>query len=684
MDKEKIIAILSKIPKDILIHCAYKLIFNKSKKGTMTKTPLELELEHLTKSLTNPDLEDFDIVLKRIREIKESLKHAGTLTTATKPSSLIIPGAEYYEIDGITYFRINVKQGNRTVIYRDLHGILKNNSLYELDHILTYLGVPENSLRENKFYSMEDDSSYKPTPEHIALKNQKLIHIRDLINSTKVSAPVSNNCITRSKVALRDYQEKAIKFINDPAQKSLLVVHGTGTGKTLTALTASQCYLDAYPNDRVLVISPASLTGNFSKEMIKYGGKLSTKYSFYSFTKFTSLNKGKFKTPFDLYYEDELEVFRDLHQEDTSDEIRHHMAQHFNEEVKKTASFDDYKKRANDMNLKNLYNCNDTMVIVDEAHNMRNMGAAYDAVFKCVIQSKKLILLTATPYVNNLHDFTPLINMLYRDENILKKGARNKIPLKIPSEGKYFRALEVIFEHVKGKVTFLNDKTSEDFPSVNMVRNEIDMTPDFFKNYEKALIADRRFGDAPEVFYNGFRRAVDEVGADEYLNQKLDVVLEIVREGRQTLVFTNWIEAGVKVLEQAFQDNEVSYLIISGEVIANTRLSLVEKFNNKRVQVLIITLAGSEGLDLKEVRDVIILDPVWNGAVMEQIVGRAVRYKSHIKLPINERNVTVHNLILKTPPDAEVPSGDEILYAIIEEKQKQSDDVNKMLKNASI
>jgi SNF2 family DNA or RNA helicase len=743
MDKERIVSILSKIPKEILIKCAEKLeigIFAK------TKNPLELELEKLTKSLTDPDLEDLESVMKRIREIKELLKHKAS-SRSKGPSFLIIPGAVYYDSLGVKYFSITLKdmftpyellgisegayldtikkayreqirlyhpdkggtaedfrqineayaklsnnpgksfpkqEYKRTI--RQLHTILKNNTLAQLDLILIYLGIPSNTLNKNDLYvedNFADDKDYMFTKEYKDLKNQKLIQIRDIVKARTASSSKSD-CVSRSKVSLRDYQIKAIRFINDSTQKSLLVVHGTGTGKTLTALTASQCYLDANPNDKVLVISPASLTGNFAKEMGKYGGKLSSKYSFYSFTKFTSLNKGSYKTPFDMYYEDEIEAFRDLHPDDSSDEIRYMMSKHFNEDVRNSTAFNDYKKRANEINIRDLYNCNNTMLIIDEAHNMRNMGAAYEAVLKCVMQCKKLLLLTATPFVNNLHDFTPLINMIYRDENILKKGNRNKIPLKITSEDKYFKALETIYDHLRGKVTFLNEKTSEDFPTVKMHKKEIDMTPDFFEKYRKALVADRKFGDAPEVFYNGFRRAVNAVGAEEYLNQKLDIILKLVGEGRQTLVFTNWVEAGVEVLTQAFQEKDISYLVISGEVLANTRLEIVEKFNNKRVQVLIITLAGSEGLDLKEVRDVIILDPVWNPAVMEQIIGRAVRYRSHANLPLEERKVDVYSLILKTPPDAEVPSGDEILYAFIYEKRKQLNDVEKMLKNASI
>ena len=65
--------------------------------------------------------------------------------------------------------------------------------------------------------------------------------------------------------------------------------------------------------------------------------------------------------------------------------------------------------------------------------------------------------------------------------------------------------------------------------------------------------------------------------------------------------------------------------------------------------LLLISEAGSEGLDLKGVRDVILLEPHFHEAVAHQVIGRAVRYESHAKLPPNERNVTVHRVLLSKP-----------------------------------
>ena len=61
--------------------------------------------------------------------------------------------------------------------------------------------------------------------------------------------------------------------------------YGTGTGKTLTAVATSQCYLDKNPNNGVIFIGPTSLLSNF-EEIDAYGDDDMSNYEFYSFTTF--------------------------------------------------------------------------------------------------------------------------------------------------------------------------------------------------------------------------------------------------------------------------------------------------------------------------------------------------------------------------------------------------------------
>ena len=79
-------------------------------------------------------------------------------------------------------------------------------------------------------------------------------------------------------------------------------------------------------------------------------------------------------------------------------------------------------------------------------------------------------------------------------------------------------------------------------------------------------------------------------------------------------------------------------------------LSVVEpsqhKYINDKYRVLIITRAGAEGVDTINTQNIIIMDSQWNDALSEQIIARAIRYKSHYGLPQSQRYVNVYRTIL--------------------------------------
>ena len=54
---------------------------------------------------------------------------------------------------------------------------------------------------------------------------------------------------------------------------------------------------------------------------------------------------------------------------------------------------------------------------------------------------------------------------------------------------------------------------------------------------------------------------------------------------------------------------------------------------------MIISSAGAEGLSLNNVRQVHILEPYWNYVRMRQVLGRAIRMRSHITLDRKDQNV---------------------------------------------
>ena len=317
----------------------------------------------------------------------------------------------------------------------------------------------------------------------------------------------------------------------------------------------------------------------------------------------------------------------------------------------------------------------------------------------------KRLLLTATPYVNDLRDFIPIINITHGDKSIVgseyPKAAKLTdgpkkfyINHKIPIE-ENFEFKEICKRYLK--IHFVENKDTTLFPRLNERYVEVKMNKDWEKKYMTLIGSEKVYNlqfSNPNKFYNGHRRAVNDVGGGEYFTAKLRSVLDTIKSGK-TLIYTNWLEFGLKPIENFLESNDMSYASFFGGINMNERLELINRFNNDEVDVLIITSAGGEGIDLKGVRNIIILDPVWNYAKLKQIIGRGVRYKSHIHLPECDREVNVLKMVLLeqeigndwlevTDPKEMSTSGDLILYRIIEKKRVITNELRRMYEMLSI
>jgi hypothetical protein len=88
-----------------------------------------------------------------------------------------------------------------------------------------------------------------------------------------------------------------------------------------------------------------------------------------------------------------------------------------------------------------------------------------------------------------------------------------------------------------------------------------------------------------------------------------------------------------------------------------------------KIKVVLISQAGTEGIDFKFIRQVHILEPWYNMNRVEQIIGRAVRNLSHKDLPFEKRNVQIfmHGTLLKEQAYNE----EEKTYTLIEKPSKE-------------
>ena len=102
----------------------------------------------------------------------------------------------------------------------------------------------------------------------------------NVIQSRQVDEDCKDRIIDHT---LNDYQEKCVDYMKE--NDGLLVCHATGLGKTLTAIAASQCFLDDNNKDgMVLVVCPTSVVEQFRYQLKRfYGGKDMDRYTIISY-----------------------------------------------------------------------------------------------------------------------------------------------------------------------------------------------------------------------------------------------------------------------------------------------------------------------------------------------------------------------------------------------------------------
>jgi hypothetical protein len=132
------------------------------------------------------------------------------------------------------------------------------------------------------------------------------------------------------------------------------------------------------------------------------------------------------------------------------------------------------------------------------------------------------------------------------------------------------------------------------------------------------------------------------------------------------------------------------YIMITGD----SRLSPNNDFEVKavttddnkdgnKIKVILISQAGSEGVDFKCLRQVHIIDPWYNMNRIEQIIGRGVRNSSHRNLEFEKRNVElfIYGTILE---NNEEESADLYVYRLAEYKSIQMGRVSRVLKETAV
>jgi hypothetical protein len=130
-------------------------------------------------------------------------------------------------------------------------------------------------------------------------------------------------------------------------------------------------------------------------------------------------------------------------------------------------------------------------------------------------------------------------------------------------------------------------------------------------------------------------------------------------------------------------DADVKAITDNANIFKEDEKGNIVDVSGEIIKVLIISQAGSEGLDFKAIRQVHILEPWYNINRIEQIIGRAVRNFSHKDLSFSKRNVQIflYGTLLKNTDEE---AADLYIYRISELKAVKIGKVTRVAKQISV
>ena len=435
-------------------------------------------------------------------------------------------------------------------------------------------------------------------------------------------------------IELKPHQLIPIKFMK--YNRGLILYHQTGSGKTLTALYS----LYKFHYD-IIIVGTKSSKKTFVDNIAKAEMEPS-RFTFYTYTKI----KKKL--------EDDIKIFK---------------------------------------------NCS---VIIDEAHNLRSENMHNLYIISALALAVKIILLTATPVVNYLNDLAVLVNIIRR-EDVLPTDRKLFDQMFYDEDRMVLLNSKILFDKIKNTVSYYKTARDINYPSSTMEYIEVEMGHEQIDEYiyyvKKIIFEDKEtlvdadllnidYGVLPNKkknFFLNVTRQLSNTVKNSETSPKIVAIFKKIMEGPYPIVvYSNFLKNGIYTLAILLEKNNVVYKSITGFTTHDKLEAIVNNYNARQYKVLLISSAGSESLDLKNTRQIHIMEPHWNESRINQVIGRTIRFRSHEMLPEEERNVKIYRWISVFPSYVKNKSADQYLLMLAKKKSDLWDAYQKVIMDASI
>jgi hypothetical protein len=351
-----------------------------------------------------------------------------------------------------------------------------------------------NLFPQKDMNEMEEDAGLYPSTDD-PLFLQKLLRKQEFAENKQLSVAESirrgiDPCKGARGFELSPTQRFIGQFLSPKTPyMSALLYHGVGVGKTCSAITVAEGYLEMYPRKQVIIVAPRNIQPNFSREVFTETklvlGEDEEPNQYNGCTENTYL-----KLTGTEYSRDKASILNRInHLKSRRYQLVGYLAFYnylkdvLDREIPKSLKGERRAQEEHRILNKRFSN---RLIIVDEAHNVRDLTESADDVSDApggkvdlnesqagkkltpylkkmleAAEGTKLLLLTATPMYNSYKEIIPLLNLMLIND---KKATVSEADFFTP-DGTFLEGGETKFgQVVQAYVSFMRGENPLSFP----------------------------------------------------------------------------------------------------------------------------------------------------------------------------------------------------------------------------
>ena len=469
------------------------------------------------------------------------------------------------------------------------------------------------------------------------------------------------------EVQLQEHQQRIADRVSG-LNPRMLVYHGLGSGKSLSALAAAEA-AQKLDGGNYGIVAPASLTNNFQKEIKKF-----TTGSTPEVMSYTGLGMGK-------QFQDQPETL-----------IMDEAARLRNPDSAMTRAAVQAAARAKRVMLLTgtpiTNEPKDLASLISLLHGKQLSPEEFDKQYvgeETVRPNWSGWLQGAQPGVRPVMRNGPALRKLleghvdYQPSKTPEGVNVNEQTIRVPLSPEQDKIQKAIRTKVPPGFLW---KIDHEFP---MSRQELAKLNSFMTGFRQVGLSTQPFR-ADKSPLKAFQQSAKMQAAFKNLQETLKS-----DPRKKAIIYSNFVNAGLNPYSAGLTQAGIPHGIFTGSEPVKDRQAAVDAYNQNKLRALLIGPAGAEGISTKGTSLIQLMDPHWNEARSQQAQGRGLRFDSHTDLPEELKNVAVQRYLSSSEDPSYLGklmgykrerTGDEVLSRLTAEKERLNEQFRQILRDA--